>query len=206
MIKMLIFVNYKSSRNMYIVFDTETTGLPKDFSAPITDFDNWPRIVQIAWKVYDLNGKEISSHNRIIKPDGFTIPQESIRIHRITNERANRNGIPLKNALDEFVSSISSSKFLIAHNISFDDRVTACEFLRLGMNNHMRDITHVCTMNSTIDFCRIQGKMGLKHPSLTELHQKLFEKKFEDAHDALVDVEALAKCFFELKKLGALRI
>ena len=118
---------------MYIVFDTETTGLPEDFSAPITDFNNWPRIVQIAWKVYDLDGKEISSHNRIIKPDGFVIPQDSIKIHRITNERANREGISLKNALDEFVSSINSSNFLIAHNISFDDKVTACEFLRMRM-------------------------------------------------------------------------
>jgi DNA polymerase III subunit alpha len=189
---------------MYIVFDTETTGLPEDFSAPITDFNNWPRIVQIAWKVYDLDGKEISSHNRIIKPDGFVIPQDSIKIHRITNERANREGISLKNALDEFVSSINSSNFLIAHNISFDDKVTACEFLRMRMKNHMRNITHVCTMNSTINFCRIQGKMGLKHPTLTELHEKLFDKKFEDAHDALIDVEALAKCFFELKKLKIL--
>ena len=53
MIKMLIFVNYKSSRNMYIVFDTETTGLPKDFSAPITDFDNWPRIYNSSRKYKD---------------------------------------------------------------------------------------------------------------------------------------------------------
>ena len=189
---------------MYIVFDTETTGLPEDFSAPITDFDNWPRIVQIAWKVYDISGKELSSHNRIIKPDGFTIPQESIRVHRITNERANKEGISLQVALDEFVASIQSSKFLIAHNISFDDKVTACEFLRLGMKNYMREITHVCTMNSTVNFCRIQGKMGLKPATLTELHEKLFETKFEDAHDALVDVEALAKCFFELKKLNVL--
>ena len=125
---------------MYIVFDTETTGLPEDFSAPITDFDNWPRIVQIAWKVYDISGKELSSHNRIIKPDGFTIPQESIRVHRITNERANKEGISLQVALDEFVASIQSSKFLIAHNISVDDKVTACEFLRLGMKNYMREI------------------------------------------------------------------
>ena len=27
---------------MYLIFDTETTGLPKNFKAPITDTDNWP--------------------------------------------------------------------------------------------------------------------------------------------------------------------
>ena len=189
---------------MYIVFDTETTGLPEDYSAPITDFDNWPRIVQLAWKVYDIDGNELSSHNRIIKPEGFIIPPESIRIHRITNERANQEGIPLVDALKEFVQCIQDSKFLIAHNISFDDRVTGCEFLRAGMYNYMRDINHVCTMFSTIDYCRIQGKMGLKAPTLTELHEKLFNRHFEDAHDAMVDVDALGKCFFKLKELGVL--
>jgi DNA polymerase-3 subunit alpha len=141
---------------MYIVFDTETTGLPEDYSAPITDFDNWPRIVQLAWKVYDIDGNEISSHNRIIKPEGFVIPPDSIRIHRITNERANQEGILLQDALNEFAKCIQENKFLIAHNISFDDRVTSCEFLRLGMYNYMSEINQICTMFSTIDFCRIQ--------------------------------------------------
>lgn len=189
---------------MFIVFDTETTGLPENFSAPITDFGNWPRIVQLAWKVYDYNGKIVSTHNRIIKPEGFIIPQESIKVHRITNERANKEGIPLKVALDEFVESIKKSDYLVAHNIIFDDKVTGCEFLRLNMHNYMEDITHICTMNSTIDYCRIQGKMGLKPPTLTELHKKLFNKGFEDAHDALIDVEALAKCFFKLRELNVL--
>lgn len=189
---------------MYIVFDTETTGLPENFSAPITDFNNWPRVVQLAWKVYDENGKEISSHDRIIKPDGFTIPNESIKVHRITNERANKYGIPLKQALEEFGESIKNSKFLIAHNINFDDKVTSCELLRMGMSNYLREITQICTMKSTTEFCRIQGKMGLKPPTLTELHKKLFNKAFEDAHDALVDVEALARCFFKLKEIDAL--
>ena len=189
---------------MFIIFDTETTGLPEDFSAPITDVNNWPRIVQLAWKVYDINGVEIGSNNRIIKPDNFIIPEESIRVHRITNERANSEGIPLQQALNEFIKDIEKSKFLVAHNISFDNKVTACEFYRLNMKNYMRDITHICTMNSTVNFCRIQGKNGLKPPTLTELHKILFNKTFEDAHDALIDVEALAKCFFELRRVGAL--
>ena len=189
---------------MFIVFDTETTGLPEDFSAPISDTDNWPRIVQLAWKVYDINGKVIGSNNRIVKPDGFVIPDESIRIHRITNDRANREGQPIREVLQAFSKDIENSSFIVAHNISFDNKVTASEFFRLKMKNSMRDIVNVCTMNSTIDFCRIQGKMGLKPPTLTELHKKLFNKTFEDAHDALVDVEALARCFFELRRIGAL--
>ena len=161
---------------MFIVFDTETTGLPEDFSAPITNVNNWPRIVQLAWKVYDINGKVISSNNRIVRPDGFIIPDDSIRVHRITNERAKAEGVPLELVLKEFAKDLQNSNFLVAHNISFDNKVTACEFFRLKMKNYMRDIVHICTMNSTVNFCRIQGKMGLKPPTLTELHKKLFNK------------------------------
>jgi DNA polymerase-3 subunit alpha len=38
---------------MYLIFDTETTGLPKRWDAPITDTDNWPRCIQIAWQLHD---------------------------------------------------------------------------------------------------------------------------------------------------------
>ena len=189
---------------MYIVFDTETTGLPENFSAPITDFDNWPRIVQLAWKTYDLNGKETGSYDRIVKPDGFTIPLESVKIHRITTDRAMKEGLPLKDVLLEFGESVKNAKFLVAHNINFDDKITSCELLRMDIKNYLRDIVQVCTMNSTTDYCRLQGRMGIKPPTLTELHKKLFNKAFEDAHDAIVDVGATGKCFFKLKEIGVL--
>ena len=32
---------------MIFFFDTETTGLPRNWKAPITDIDNWP--------IYNLN-------------------------------------------------------------------------------------------------------------------------------------------------------
>ncbi len=44
---------------MYLIFDTETTGLPKRWDAPITDTDNWPRCIQIAWQLHDEMGKLI---------------------------------------------------------------------------------------------------------------------------------------------------
>lgn len=36
----------------YLFIDTETTGLPKEYDAPYTDIDNWPRLVQLAWIVF----------------------------------------------------------------------------------------------------------------------------------------------------------
>jgi len=163
-------------------------------------------MVQIAWKVFDNNGVEIDSKNHIIKPQGYIIPEEVVKIHRISTQRAKEEGIPLKQALEEFAQAIKGSKYLIAHNIPFDENVVGCEYLREGMHNHVQDIMHVDTMKLTTEFVAIPNKRrgGFKYPSLTELHTKLFGKGFEDAHDAMVDVDALANCFFKLQELGVL--
>lgn len=73
----------------YCFFDTETAGLPKNFSAPTTDVDNWPRLVQLSWILTDER-KEVF----IIRPDGFTIPEEASNVHGITTERASESRKP----------------------------------------------------------------------------------------------------------------
>ena len=45
---------------MYLIFDTETTGLPKRWDAPLNDLDNWPRCVQVAWQIHDNKGELVS--------------------------------------------------------------------------------------------------------------------------------------------------
>ena len=187
---------------MYIVFDTETTGLPKKYNAPFTDMDNWPRMVQLAWISYDEEGHEKERHNYIIKPEGYIIPQESINVHRITNERAHAEGKDLKTVLELFTSELKKHSYLVAHNLSFDENVVGCEFIRKDVENNLYDLKFIDTKELCVDFCKIPSSRGYKWPTLTELHMKLFETEIVDAHDAIVDVEALGKCFFELKKLG----
>ena len=75
---------------MYLFFDTETTGIPKNYKAPVSDIKNWPRLVQIAWLVTDKSGNEVKSAEYIIKPNGFSIPDDAAKIHGITNELASR--------------------------------------------------------------------------------------------------------------------
>ena len=77
---------------MFLIYDTETTGLPSNWKAPLTDSENWPRLVQLAWQLHDVNGKLLSRGNKIVKPDGFTIPFTSSKIHGITTERAEAEG------------------------------------------------------------------------------------------------------------------
>ena len=57
---------------MYLIIETETTGLPKKLTAPITDINNWPRMIQIAWILCDAQGNKIDIQVHIIKPEGFT--------------------------------------------------------------------------------------------------------------------------------------
>jgi len=192
---------------MYLIFDTETTGLPQDYSAPITDFDNWPRLVQLAWQLHDHTGKLVSSGNYIVQPDGFTIPFNAAKVHGITTERALEEGDDLSEILQRFEEDIQKAEFLVGHNISFDEKIMGAEFLRMEMETELIDKPKIDTKEESTEFCKIPGGRGrYKWPTLTELHQKLFDKPFEDAHDAAADVEATARAFLELVRLGEIGI
>lgn len=187
---------------MHLFFDTETTGLPKNWQAPVTDLNNWPRLVQLAYIFYDNNGNKITEADYIIKPNGFTIPAEASKVHGITNEIANRDGHSISTVLQEFDKLVDKAIYLVAHNISYDEKIIGAEFLRNGMQNRISNKTKICTMKSTTNFCKIEGVYGFKWPKLSQLHQKLFGKEFDEAHNAAADISATAKCFWELKKLG----
>lgn len=187
---------------MYLFFDTETTGLPRNWKAPVTDLNNWPRLVQLAYLFYDTKGNKISGGDFIIKPDGFTIPTDASRIHGISTERAILEGKPILTVLQNFQSLINQSEYLVAHNMSFDEKIVGAEFLRNRMQDSTSTKRKICTMQSTTNFCAINGPYGYKWPKLSELHYKLFRSGFEEAHNAAVDINATAKCFWELKRLG----
>ncbi|MBS1665865.1 MAG: 3'-5' exonuclease [Bacteroidetes bacterium] len=185
---------------MYLFFDTETTGLPKNWKAPVTDLNNWPRLVQLAYLLYDSSGNKISSGDFIIKPKGFTIPVEASKIHGISTERADREGHSISTVLQDFEKIVGQANYLVAHNISFDEKIVGSELIRNGMTNSIAPKRKICTMERTTDFCAIEGPYGYKWPKLSELHFKLFKSNFDEAHNAAVDINATAKCFWELKK------
>lgn len=185
---------------MYLIFDTETTGLPQNYNAPHTDLDNWPRLVQIAWQLHDASGRLINAGNRIVKPEGFTIPYNSEKIHGISTDRALAEGFPLVDVLKEFAADIEKAALLIGHNIEFDLNIMGAEFIRGEVESKMFDTKSFCTKEETTDFVAIPGGRGgkFKWPTLTELHNKLFGHGFDDAHDAAYDVDATSRCFFGL--------
>ena len=186
---------------MYLIFDTETTGLPKRFNAPVSDTDNWPRCIQIAWQLHDAMGNVIEHQDYLIQPEGFDIPYDSERIHGISSELAQQKGIPLADVAQKFTEVLSKAKFLVGQNVGFDVNITGCEFFRLGIENPLPrlPVLDTCT-ETTAQLCQIPGGRGgkFKLPTLTELHQFLFGRPFVEAHNATADVEATTRCFFEL--------
>ncbi len=190
---------------MYLFFDTETTGIPKNWKAPLSDLNNWPRLVQIAWLQHDNKGNKVSEQAYIIYPEGFTIPHEAAEVHGISTERARQEGVALKKVLDEFARLIDEARYVVAHNMGFDEKIIGAEFLRKEINNSLFQTERMCTMKASTDYCKLPGNYGYKWPKLSELHIKLFDEDFEEAHNAAVDIEACAKCFWELKRRGIIK-
>ena len=189
---------------MYLIFDTETTGLPKRWNAPITDTDNWPRCVQIAWQLHDAMGNLIENDNFLIQPDGFNIPFDSEQIHGISTDLAQSDGISIHEGLNRFHTVLQKSKFVVGQNVGFDINIMGCEFHRYGIENNLTElpVLDTCTEKTAL-MCKIPGGRGgkFKLPTLTELHQHLFGNAFNEAHNATADVEATTRCFLELIRL-----
>jgi DNA polymerase III subunit epsilon len=194
-----------SPRNKIVLLflDTETTGLPKSSSDP---FGRWPRIVQLAWSVYDYEGNRESRNCCIIYPADFTIPRDAAAIHGITTERAKKEGVSLHNVLPQFNADVEKATTIIAHNLAFDLPIVTTEFLRCRLETNLTKKQPFCTMKTPdiVAYCRLPKKSGSGHkwPTLTELHLLLFEEDFSGSHDAGADVDACARCYFELCRRG----
>ena len=188
---------------MYLFFDTETTGLPKDWNAPA---DQFPRLVQLAWLIYNEKQELINSGDFIIRPEGFEIPKQASDIHGTTNEIALEKGFDLRKLMISFKMIMEEATYIIGHNLSFDRKIIRGELIRCGIEYDSSEKVKICTMHSSTKYCKLEGKRGYKWPKLQELHKVLFGKEFEGAHDAMADIRATAKCFWELKRLGVIKL
>ena len=189
---------------MYLIFDTETTGKIENWKAPVTEFESFPRVVQLAWQLHDDMGELIEVKNYIIKPDGYTIPFNAEKIHGISTERAEKMGVDLEFVLDEFKLALAQTSFVVGHNIEFDTKVMGAEYARAQRDDGLMKKKTLDTMKSSTNFCQLPGGRGksFKFPTLGELNEKLFHEKVDNAHNASADVEATTRCFLELVRIG----
>ncbi len=192
------------------VFDTETTWFMDKKN--LSDLNKQPYIIQFAWILWELdenyNYKELKRVNMMIKPP-ISIPYNSSQIHHIYDVDV-KNAPSFEEKVDEIMYYINSPDIIIWHNVEYDEDMIKLELRRLEKEYLYRPKQVICTMNETIDFCKLPKKNEnspwYKRPKLWELYKILFQEFFIWAHDAMVDVEATNKAFIELVKKWVIQL
>lgn len=191
-------------------YDTETTGLP-DFKAP-SEAPQQPHIVQLAAiLVNPETRKTISSMDVIIRPNGWTIPDDIAKINGITTEHAMDVGIPESLAVGMFME-LWSHRLRIAHNEQFDARI-----LRIALMRHENEASaddwkggpSGCTARLATPICKIHptekmiaaGFNKFKTANLSEAYRHFMGSDLENAHSALADVNACAAVYFSIQDM-----
>ena len=196
-----------------IAYDTETTGLP-DFKARSTD-PKQPHLVQLALVTCNEDGTEAGAKARIVKPDGWTIPEETTAIHGISQEQALAEGVTEQHAVVTYVMAQAMCTLRIAHNESFDRRIMRIAMTRLGLERDFIEFMEArasfCTCEAAKPILNMpptnkmtaKGMRSPKPPKLIECMQYFFSEHLVAAHDALADARACARIYFHRKKLQA---
>jgi len=198
--------NSESKSEKFLFIDIETTGLPKNWKGTYRDSNNWPRLVQLAWIIGDEKGNIISQRDYIIKPQNFLIPDDASKIHKISTSKAMQEGTDIKIVLEQFNQAVIEVDYIVAHNLKFDINVVASELYRNDMGIILFERKKICTMESSVNYCKLNGNYGYKYPKLEELYRKLFNATFNEVHNASADVRATFKCFYKLIDLNIIKI
>ena len=202
--------------NLALFYDTETTGLP-DFKAP-SEAAHQPHIVQLAALLVDLDTRQtIQSMDVIVRPHGWTIPDEVAAVHGITTEHAADVGIPERLAVEMFMD-LWNNRNRVAHNEQFDARI-----LRIALMRHQGNIFHSpsgksvpdiwkegraeCTARMATPICALPptdkmkavGRFHHKTPNLGEAYRHLTGNNLQNAHSAMADVLACRDVYFAIK-------
>lgn len=198
-------------KNVRLFIDTETTGLPLNDKLPYTELKNWPYLVQVAIIIEDDNYGILAKRNIILKPNGYIIPESSTKIHGITHGWAAENGEERDKVISFLDLVLYNSDIIIGHNVSFDLNVIKSEIIRVkGVENALftkKKHSVVDTMLLGMNICKLpylsfhtRKIQSYKYPKLDELYYKLFNKHFDNQHDAMADIQATYDCYYELKR------
>ena len=196
--------------NDVLFLDTETTGIPDRTAKWDTDFADYPHVVQIAW----LHGCKVENH--IIRPDGWEIPDDAKAVHGITTEYAMEHGEPFAAVVDMLIQDCHEAGLICGHNIHFDTGIIKANILReLGREYYdANDVEsalfkgkRIDTMRSTMKWVDARFASGrLKFPNLGELYDRCFPGETFEAHDALDDTKAVARCLPVLIENGLVEL
>lgn len=199
---------------MYILFfDTETNGLPLVRNS--SDINNWPKIVQIAWQIWEFTGAsgasgdvtshKVSAQSFLVKPEPDIVWNEgSYAIHKISKERALSEGSSALDVFTAFADALKSVKVVCAHNLAFDKPVVLAELQRRSIDIRLWPTIEYCTCINTKELLKLPARFAkpwdmYKLPKLIELYTFLYSPAMSfEFHTAAGDVECLVQCFKEL--------
>jgi len=203
----------------FLVYDTETTGLPQSKYVKMSLVDLWPHVVQFSYIIYDSETNKLEKNDQIIKiPENIIMSDENISLHGITNEMSQTKGVSINNVIEEFLNSIERVDLIIGHNLEFDLNMLRIEIMRMIKDTTDEEIKkkyqeklikidnynkYYCTMKTTVDLCKLpspykKNKDQYKYPKLDELHNHLFGIKPLKLHNSLNDVIVTLRCFYKL--------
>ncbi|HBR95000.1 MAG TPA: hypothetical protein DEA90_12640 [Opitutae bacterium] len=186
---------------MHLIIDTETTGLTPLSFVTERNYKQWPRMIQIAWRLADEASIKVD-HSALIRPIGFQIPYRAMRIHGITQQQAEKEGKDLQKQLEALNKDMHDADSIIAHNLNFDLGILQSEAIRIDCPLTFPKKRY-CTAYMGQAYLRKEKKERLADfPSLSAVHKELLGSDYEPKHDALHDVIACAKVFEELRRLG----
>jgi len=189
--------------NLALFYDTETTGLPL-YKEPSCHPDQ-PHIVQLAANLVDLGTRStIASMDVIVKPDGWTIPEQVTAIHGITTEHAMDVGIPEEMAI-AMLMALWGERLRVGHNEAFDARIVRIAQSRFGKSESEMALWKSGTAECTCQLARPHTKLAKnKLPKLAEAYQHFTGKALEGAHGAKADVQGCIAVYFGIKDITAI--
>lgn len=204
----------------YLIADTETSSLPISYTAPFTDVDNWPRIIQLAWELCWENGETIKKVSELIEPDGWRFPTDKFWVDNGFNEADSLlNGLPIKPLLTDLAHAMNCADILVCHNISFDKPIIEAEMYRYkvfpksvrkellpewapGLRPEGVNLLKECTKLLSTPILKLPGFGGSwAWPKLEVAYRYMFNKDFTDAHQADADVQATKEVYLWIKSM-----
>lgn len=194
-----------------LFYDFETTGLPL-FSEPSED-PRQPHIVQLGAQLVNMDTRKVvASLDIIVRPDGWTIPDEATQVHGITTEMAMDLGVP-EGAAAEMLLELwkpTAPRIRIGHNESFDARIMRIALMR-HVDEHTADIwkggTAECTQRLASPICKIGptqkmlavGRKHNKQANLREAFEFFTGRPMVNAHSAMADVDGCKTVYFAIQ-------
>lgn len=179
---------------MYLVIDTETTGL-FNFKQP-ADAPGQPRLGHVNMIRCDKDGNAIGSLDFII--DGadwteadFAAVEHPDNPNDVTRAKMQAHGVPVRRALSAYVEAINNRDIVVAYNAQYDTKVMRAELRRAGMPDMFEGTPNICVMKPMTNICQIphpRGWKSFKWPNLAEALEHL-GITLENAHSAGADTE-----------------